>query len=103
VFPFREIRTAYVVAKPLASTSTGDAIALVHWHVNPDQLAALVTLAGFERGAVETGGAGQLPADRSPAKAAGATIADRLSPHGKDRQDAVFGHPVWLPRRLSRS
>lgn len=53
-FPFRQIQTAFVVAKPLAETHADDAIVLVHWHVNPDQLAALVTLAGFERGAVET-------------------------------------------------
>jgi len=56
-FPFREISTAYVVAKPLAHTSPDEPIALVHWHVNPDQLAALVTLAGFERGSVETAAA----------------------------------------------
>ena len=53
-FPFREIPTAYVVAKRLDDTGEGEPIALVHWHVNPDQLAALVTLAGFERGTVET-------------------------------------------------
>ncbi len=53
-YPFRQILTAYVVAKPLAETGVGDPIALVHWHVNPDQLAALVTLAGFERGTVES-------------------------------------------------
>lgn len=53
-FPFREIRTAYVVVKPLASAGEDEPIALVHWHVNPDQLAALVTLAGFERGTVDT-------------------------------------------------
>jgi uncharacterized protein (DUF169 family) len=56
-FPFRQVRTDYVVAKPLAEATAADAIALVHWHVNPDQLAALVTLAGFERGAVETAAA----------------------------------------------
>jgi len=53
-YPFREIPTAYVVAKPLAQVSPDESVALVHWHVNPDQLSALVTLAGFERGAVET-------------------------------------------------
>jgi uncharacterized protein (DUF169 family) len=53
-YPFRQIPTAYVVAKPLGETSADERIALVHWHVNPDQLAALVTLAGFERGTVET-------------------------------------------------
>ena len=53
-FPFREILTAYVVAKPLADANEDDSVVLVHWHVNADQLAALVTLAGFERGAVET-------------------------------------------------
>jgi hypothetical protein len=53
-FPFRQIPTAYVVAKRLADTGPDEPVALVHWYVNPDQLAALVTLAGFERGAVET-------------------------------------------------
>jgi uncharacterized protein (DUF169 family) len=53
-FPFRQIPTDYVVAKPLSEVASDEAIALVHWHVNPDQLSALVTLAGFERGAVET-------------------------------------------------
>ena len=53
-FPFRQVPATYVVAKPLAETSADEAIALVHWHVNPDQLSALVTLAGFERGTVET-------------------------------------------------
>jgi len=53
-FPFRQIQAAYVVAKPLADTTADEGIVLVHWHVNPDQLSALVTLAGFERGRVET-------------------------------------------------
>lgn len=53
-FPFRQIEAAYVVAKPLAQASVDEGVVLVHWHVNPDQLSALVTLAGFERGAVET-------------------------------------------------
>ncbi len=53
-FPFRQIPTAYLVAKRLADTRPDEPVALVHWYVTPDQLAALVTLAGFERGAVET-------------------------------------------------
>jgi len=53
-FPFREIPTTYLVAKPLSEVTQEDPIALVHWHVGPDQLSALVTLAGFERGTVET-------------------------------------------------
>jgi uncharacterized protein (DUF169 family) len=53
-FPFRQIPTAYVVARPLANVVADDPVALVHWLVNPDQLTALVTLAGFERGTVET-------------------------------------------------
>jgi len=53
-FPFREIPTTYVVAQRLADTDPDEPIALVHWYVNPDQIAALVTLAGFERGTVET-------------------------------------------------
>jgi hypothetical protein len=56
-FPFREIPTTYVVARPLAETAADEPIALVHWHVNPDQLSALVTLAGFEHGTVETASA----------------------------------------------
>ena len=53
-FPFREIPTTYLVAKPLSAATAADPVALVHWYVNPDQLSALVTLAGFERGTVET-------------------------------------------------
>jgi hypothetical protein len=53
-FPFRDIPTAYLLAKRLADVTADEPIALVHWYVNPDQLAALVTLAGFERGTVET-------------------------------------------------
>lgn len=53
-FPFREIPTTYVVAKPLDQVAAQETVTLVHWHVNPDQLSALVTLAGFERGTVET-------------------------------------------------
>ncbi len=53
-FPFREIPTKYLVVKPLTEATDAERIALVQWHVNPDQLSALVTLAGFERGAVET-------------------------------------------------
>jgi uncharacterized protein (DUF169 family) len=53
-FPFREIPTAYVVAKPLSGTAEDEPVALVHWHINPDQLGALITLAGFQRGTVET-------------------------------------------------
>jgi uncharacterized protein (DUF169 family) len=52
-FPFRELPTAYLVAKPLTETSSTERVALVQWHVGPDQLSALVTLAGFERGTVE--------------------------------------------------
>jgi hypothetical protein len=37
-YPFRQIPTAYVVVKPLADTAADEPIALVHWHVNPDQL-----------------------------------------------------------------
>ncbi len=53
-FPFRQIQASYVVAKPLAEATADDTIVLVHWHVNADQLSALVTLAGFERGQIET-------------------------------------------------
>ncbi len=53
-FPFREVGATYVVATPLADVPADQPITLVHWHVNPDQLSALVTLAGFERGATET-------------------------------------------------
>jgi uncharacterized protein (DUF169 family) len=53
-FPFRKVPTEYVVFKPLGQVTAGDPIALVLFLVNPDQLSALVTLAGFDTGAVET-------------------------------------------------
>jgi uncharacterized protein (DUF169 family) len=53
-FPFRQIPTAYLVARPLSQATDVEQVALVYWLVSPDQLSALVTLAGFERGTVET-------------------------------------------------
>jgi hypothetical protein len=53
-FPFRNVPAEYVVFKPFAQASHDDPIALILLLVNPDQLSALVTLAGFDRGAVET-------------------------------------------------
>jgi len=52
--PIREVPTAYVVAKPLDQVPDGETPALVWLLVNPDQLSALVYLAGFRRGALES-------------------------------------------------
>jgi uncharacterized protein (DUF169 family) len=51
-FPFRDVPTAYVVLKPLGQVAEGERIAVVLMLANPDQLSALVTLAGFGRGSV---------------------------------------------------
>lgn len=49
--PFREVPTEYIVCKPLAEVCEGEEVSLVFLLVNPDQLSALVTLAGFAHGA----------------------------------------------------
>jgi uncharacterized protein (DUF169 family) len=82
-FPFRQIPTTYLVAKRLADTSADEPIALVHYYVNPDQLAALVTLAGFERGTVETATA--------PWGAACQSIAYALAEAERPRPRGVIG------------
>ena len=56
-FPFGNLQTEYVVFKPLSAVDGDDPIAMVMLFVNPDQLSALVTLAGFDSGAVYTSAA----------------------------------------------
>jgi len=82
-FPFRQIPTTYLIAKPLSDATEADRVALVHWHVNPDQLSALVTLAGFERGLVETATA--------PWGAACQSIAFALAEAERPRPRGVIG------------
>ena len=53
-FPFRDVAAELVVFKPLSAVAHDDPIAAVFLLVNPDQLSALVTLAGFDSGALET-------------------------------------------------
>jgi uncharacterized protein (DUF169 family) len=50
--PYREVPTEYIVCKPLDQVADGEDVSLVMMFVNPDQLSALVTLAGFRRGAI---------------------------------------------------
>ncbi len=50
--PYREVPTEYIVCKPLDQVADDEDISLVMMLVNPDQLSALVTLAGFRRGAI---------------------------------------------------
>lgn len=52
--PYRDVPTEYVTCKPLDQVAEGEDVALVMMFVNPDQLSALVTLAGFRRGTIET-------------------------------------------------
>ena len=52
--PYREMPTEFVVCKPLDAIAEGKEASLVLMYVNQDQLSALVTLARFRRGAVET-------------------------------------------------
>ncbi len=51
--PYREVPTEYTVCKPLHQVAEGEAVSLVLMLVNPDQLSALVTLAGFRRGVID--------------------------------------------------
>ena len=51
--PYRDIPTEYLLFKPLGKTEEGEPVSLVIMMVNADQLSALVTLAGFRRGAIE--------------------------------------------------
>ncbi|MBN2528554.1 MAG: DUF169 domain-containing protein [Deltaproteobacteria bacterium] len=48
--PYRDVPTEFVVCKPLEKVTQTEQISLVLMFVNPDQLSALVTLAGFRRG-----------------------------------------------------
>ena len=50
--PYRDVPTEYIVFKPLEKVAEGEEVSLVLMFVNPDQLSALVTLAGFRRGAI---------------------------------------------------
>lgn len=50
--PYRDVPTEFIVFKPLDQVEEGEEVSLVMMFVNPDQLSALVTLAGFNRGAV---------------------------------------------------
>ena len=49
--PYRDVPTEYVVFKPLQHVAEQEQVSLVIMLVNPDQLSALVTLAGFRSGA----------------------------------------------------
>jgi uncharacterized protein (DUF169 family) len=109
-YPFRQIPTAYVVAKLLSQTAADEPVALVHWHVNPDQLAALVTLAGFERGTVETatapwGAACQAlafayaEAERHPQRGV-IGLFDISRRHQVDREILSFTAPYALHREM---
>jgi uncharacterized protein (DUF169 family) len=51
--PMREVPAQYVVFKPLQQVGENERPAVVLFFVNPDQLSALVTLAGFQRGTVD--------------------------------------------------
>jgi uncharacterized protein (DUF169 family) len=79
-FPFRNVPAEYVVLKPLAEVSGDEAIELVWWLVNADQLSALVTLAGFDTGALEPASAAWGAACQSIAFAL--AEADRDQPRG---------------------
>ncbi len=52
--PFRDLPTEYVVFKPLDQVTDQEQISLILMLVNPDQLSALVTLAGYRSGAINT-------------------------------------------------
>lgn len=51
--PYRQVPTEFIVFKPLDRVEEGESVSLVLMFVNPDQLSALVTLAGFRRGAID--------------------------------------------------
>jgi uncharacterized protein (DUF169 family) len=48
--PYRDAPTEFIAFKPLDQVVEGEDVSLVLMLVNPDQLSALVTLAGFRRG-----------------------------------------------------
>ncbi len=68
--PYREVPTEYVAAKPLDRVADGEAVSLVLLLANPDQISALVTLAGFRRGGIN----------------------DTISPWGAACQSILFAH-----------
>lgn len=51
--PYRDVPTEFIVFKPIDQVTEGESVSLVLMFVNPDQLSALVTLAGFRRGAID--------------------------------------------------
>ncbi|MEQ8200325.1 MAG: DUF169 domain-containing protein [Syntrophomonadaceae bacterium] len=52
--PFTDVPARYVVFKPLAQVDEADQPRLVVFFVNPDQLSALVVMAGYNRGSGES-------------------------------------------------
>jgi uncharacterized protein (DUF169 family) len=50
--PYRDVSAEYVVFTPLDQVMDQEQVALILMLVNPDQLSALVTLAGFRTGAI---------------------------------------------------
>ena len=50
--PYRDVPTEFIVFKPLDQVAEGEDVSLVLMFVNPDQLSALITLAGFRRGSI---------------------------------------------------
>ncbi|HOX24196.1 MAG TPA: DUF169 domain-containing protein [Candidatus Krumholzibacteria bacterium] len=52
--PIRDVPAEYVVVKPLDQLAAGETPILAWLLVNPDQLSALVTLANFRRGRLES-------------------------------------------------
>ncbi|MCB2205534.1 DUF169 domain-containing protein [bacterium] len=51
--PYRDVPTEYIVCKPLDQVAEDEEVSLIMMFVNPDQLSAMVTLAGFHRGTID--------------------------------------------------
>ncbi len=51
--PYRDVPTEFIVFKPLDQVAEGEDVSLVLMFVNPDQLSALITLAGFRSGSID--------------------------------------------------
>ncbi len=51
--PYHDVPTEFIVFKPLDKVEEGEDASLVLMFVNPDQVSALVTLAGFRRGVTD--------------------------------------------------
>lgn len=81
--PFRDVPTAYVVFKPLGQVADQEQVEVVLMLVNPDQLSALVTLAGFRRGSVN--------ASVAPWGAACQSILFAYAEAGKEAPCGVIG------------